>query len=746
MRKLSLFFLLTLWIAATSLRAENEAIDTLKTKELEEVLVSAVRVRQHSPVAHSNVSGKILQKENAASNLPVLLQNMPSLVAFTEGGTGVGNTALRIRGTDATRINVTLNGMPLNNPESQEVYWVNLPDISNSLNNIQLQRGVGTSTNGAGAFGASLSMSTAGGQTQPYAESSTAVGSYGTISTSVAAGTGIFENGLSLDARYSRVLSDGYIRNGSVNHQNIYAALSHYTDEQLLRLIYMRGEQHTGITWEGVTPEQMLDAEYGRRYNPAGEYYDAAGKRHYYDNETDNYYSDIVQLLFTRKLNSALSLNANLSYNHGFGYYENYKTGRKFSSFGLENQNIDGTLYSKSDMVRQKLLKNGFTVGNVTLNYQKESLRIDAGAMMSRFDGSHYGKLPWIMWWEQDNTIDLDSFEWYRNRGIKSEASAFAKAEYAVTGKLTTYLDLQGRFVNYSLRGTDDDLAEMDELYEYRFFNPKAGLFYRPDNKNSLYASVAVANREPLRADLKDSKKWGAKTDILPERMFDFEAGYRYQTSNFLFSTNFYHMQYDNQMVQTGRLNETGYRLNENVKNSFRQGVELESSYLFADNKWRVDGNLTLSRNKIKDYTAWYDVYDENWSVIGQQSETMKNTTISYSPSAVGMLALGWQPLRDLHFNLNGKYVGKQYLDNTQNDERSLSGYFVSNFSTGYTFRLARAGEIGLQLFVNNLLNNAYASQSIMRDTQGNEISSSYIGYYPQAMRNVMVKVTVKAF
>jgi iron complex outermembrane receptor protein len=382
MKKVFLLFML-IYISAAGYQLGAMSPDSLSHIELEEVIVSGIRAVANTPVSYSNISMSEIRRDNAARNIPAILQTTPSLVSFTEDGLGVGNTYLRIRGTDATRINVTLNGMPLNNPETQEVFWVNLPDLSNSLQNIQIQRGVGTSTNGSAAFGASISLQTTGARSESYGETSTAVGSYGTFSSSSAVGTGILDNGLSFDARFSRVIGEGYIRNGTVDHTNFYAALSHYTDKQLLRLSYIKGIQHTGITWEGVSEEQMKDYEYGRRYNPAGEYYDEAGNRLYYDNETDNYYSDIIQLVLSREINRKLSLNAGISYNYGYGYYENYREDRKFSEFGLDDQIIDGITYSRSDFVRRKMLENDFYVANLGLNYSLNSFKLTFGGMYS---------------------------------------------------------------------------------------------------------------------------------------------------------------------------------------------------------------------------------------------------------------------------------------------------------------------------------------------------------------------------
>lgn len=740
MKKVSFFA--GLLLLSLSTRAHNEQpIDTIQQVKLDEIVVSATRAGKSTPVAYSNILQSKIKQENGARNVPVILQTIPSLVSFTEDGLGIGNTSLRIRGTDATRINVTLNGMPLNNPETQEVYWVNLPDISSSLQSIQVQRGVGTSTNGAAAFGASISMKTAGTKSQPYGEASTAIGSYNTFSSSLAAGTGILENGLSFDARYSKNSGDGYIRNGKINHDNLYLSLSHNTDKQILKLSYIRGEQITGITWEGISPEDM--EAYGRKYNPAGKYKDDAGNTHYYDNETDNYLSNIVQLMLTRELSDHWFLNGGLSYNNGYGYYENYRYNRKYSDFGLQPQNIDGVEYSKTDFIRRKMMSNDFYVANASLNYKKDATNLTFGGMYSLFDGEHFGRLPWV----KHNENIKENFEWYRNNGTKGEFSVFTKLEYQLNNNLSLFGDIQYRNIYYNMTGVDDDLMDIESKFKYNFLNPKAGIFYNIDNNNSIYASVAVGRREPLRSDLKDGVKGNAVNPIKPESMIDYEAGYKYTSYNGLtLGANLYYMDYNNQMVQTGKLNETGYKLMENVKHSFRRGIELEASVPVIENKLRFDANATLSQNKIKNYTAYFDLYDNlnNYGWKGQKSEDLGNTQISFSPNVVAMASIGYTPTQTLSFNLMGKYVGKQYLDNTMDDEKSIPSYFTSNLSAGYTFNKTEIGTISVQLFANNIFNSEYIANGwAATDVFEDGSRANWIGYYPQATRNYMVKVTV---
>lgn len=729
------FFTSIFLLAGMTLYAE-EIPDTLKQVNLNEIIVSATRVKEGTPVAFSNLSTKEIKATNTAKNIPYILQTLPSVVSYSEDGSGVGNTSLRIRGTDATRINVTLNGMPLNNPESQEVYWVNIPDISNSLQNIQVQRGVGSSTNGSAAFGASISLKTMGARPAAYGEASTAVGSYNTVTSTIAAGTGILKNGLSFDARYSRVTGDGYIRNGKVDHKSAYAALSYYTDNQLIRLSYINGIQHTGITWEGISPEQMAK---NRKYNPAGEYYDDAGNVHYYDNETDNYYSDIIQLTYSNELNDKLILNAGFSYNHGYGYYENYKTDQKFSKFGLESQTVIDSTYKSSDIVRRKLMKNDFYVGNFTLNYTQDKWSLTGGASFTIFNGDHYGHLKWVKF----NQNIPSNYEWYFNDSKKNDLNVFAKGTYRIIDNLSLFGDLQYRYVDYRMKGIDDDLQDITHSNYYSFFNPKAGLSYRI-NTHEVYASFAVANREPLRTDLKESVKGGSLQGIQSERMYNYEAGYRYAGSNSSFNVNLYYMHYKDQMVQTGKLNDVGYKLMENVPTSYRAGVELIGAYQFT--KWmRMDANITLSTNKIKDYTAYYDMYDENWSFVEQTSEYLGKTDISFSPNVVGSGVLSFIPLKNLTLSVIGKYVGKQYYDNTSNEKNRLPDYFIANLAAGYTFKTEKLGEIDIQFFVNNALNKRYVANawvSTDKFTDGTE--AVYTGLYPQATRNIMIKLGIR--
>lgn len=716
----------------------EELPDSLKQVNLNEIIVSATRVNEHAPIAFNNVSAQEIKANNTAKNIPYILQTLPSIVAYSEDGSGVGNTSFRIRGTDATRINVTLNGMPLNNPESQEVYWVNIPDLSNSLQSIQVQRGVGSSTNGSGAFGASISLKTQGARPQAYGEASTGVGSYNTFTSTIAAGTGILKNGLSFDARYSRVIGDGYIRNGKVNHRSAYASASYYNKNQLFKLSYLNGIQHTGITWEGISPEQLKT---DRKYNPAGAYYDEAGNVHYYDNETDNYYSDIIQFTYSNALSDKLSLNVGLSYNHGYGYYENYKADQKFKKYGLDPQLVNDSTYKSSDVITRKLMKNNFYVGNFTLNYISDKLTLTGGGNLTSYQGDHYGKLLWVKY----NKNISDKYEWYRGDADKKEFSVFGKITYNILDNLAIFGDMQYRYIDYRMSGIDDDLENITNKNYYSFFNPKAGLSYSFNN-NEVYASLSISNREPLRTDIKESVKGGSTQKIQPERMFDYELGYRYSSAIASFNANLYYMRYKDQMVQTGKLNDVGYKLMQNVPTSYRMGIELSGAVQPAN--WiRIDANVTLSQNKIKNYTAYYDLYNNqnDYEFVKQTSEYLGTTNISFSPNVIGSGILTITPYKALSLALVGKYVGKQYYDNTSNKDNRLADYFVSNIVLGYTFKTQKIGEVDLQFSVNNILNKRYVGNAWVATDKfedGSEIV--YTGLYPQATRNIMAKLGIR--
>lgn len=720
-----------------AITAEPAGKDSIRNLRLEDVTIIGNRAGQRTPVAQTNLDGKQIQSMAVATNMPHVLWMTPSLVATSENGTGAGYSYLRIRGTDASRINITLNGIPQNNPESQEMYWVDLPDLASGLQSIQIQRGVGTSTNGSGAFGASINMVTKTPGLKPYVESATTVGSYGTFQENVAAGSGVFGNGYSFDVRYSKLLSDGYIRNGWCDHESLMAMFAKRFNKGALRFNYIYGKENTGITWEGISQTQF---DTDPTYNPAGEKPDGT----YYDNQSDNYWQHHFQLFYTQELSRELLLSAGLNYTDGFGYYEEYKQGKKFSSMGLLPQSVEGTTYSKTDLIRRKNMANGFYTGNMNLQYAKKNLNIQGGGMFSTYVGDHFANLLWV---EHNQNIPAN-FEWVRNSAQKTDANVFTKAEYAFGKGLNAYVDLQYRYVDYRLKGIDDDdMQDMTQRRVWNFFNPKAGLFWEITPESKFFVSVAIAHREPTRADIKDSRKGGAAGDIRAEKLKDYEMGYTFDNQKVMFSVNIYDMHYTDQLVATGKLNEVGYALMNNVPDSYRRGGEFQLGYKPC-NWLQLDANATLSMNRVRDYTVYFDTYDNgnDWNSVAQLSQHFEEMKLPYSPEKIAALSVTFLPVKNVKLNLMSKYVGEQYYTNTQNDDLKLPAYNQTNFNASWDFRLFDRADAQLSLVANNLFSQKYACNAWGYEAHFANGDPTYVekGLYVVAPRNYLAKFALR--
>jgi iron complex outermembrane receptor protein len=713
-----------------------KAQDTLKIFDLEAITVSATRASDKSPFTFVNTSNEELNSTAAVAQIPTLLHLMPSVVATTENGTGSGNTSMRIRGVDASRINVSINGLPLNNPESQEVFWVNIPKLSSALQSIQLQRGVGTSTNGTSAFGGSLNMQTNKISAKPSAEISTSIGSYNTLSSSVSASTGLIK-GFFADAQYSYLNTDGYIRNGFSNQHSLFATTGYLDNNNLFKVIYIFGKQRSGITWEG---SPMEDLEKDWRYNPSGVYYDDAGNLHYYDNETDNYTSHIFQAFYNRKINDNLNFNLGFNYTKGYGYYENYKYDSKFSKFGQENQMIDGITYKKSDFIRQKAMNNDFFAGNFNLNYNKNNFNFDCGGMYSYYMGHHFGLMPYIK--HRGNIAE--NIEWYRNKGLKQDWNIYVKANYLIADKVNLYADVQYRNVNYSLSGTSDDLFVLNYQHTFHFFNPKIGVNYDITQHHSVYLSGALGMREPTRSDIKENLQVTSPNPLRPENLCDIELGYRLNYNKIHFLTNLYFMYYKDQLVPNGKLSDSGYKLMSNVDKSLRAGVEW---VLSADiTKWfALDFNLTLSQNKILDFEDEVMIYDnpDDWGEVGYEVKHYKSTDLAFSPNVIAAIQLKFTPVNHFNINLTGKYVGCQYYDNYSTPDNKLAGYFVANANISYKYVFYKNYFMKFDFFVNNFTNNHYISNAWVYDTYFTTGKSGDKGFFAQAPINFELRMTV---
>jgi iron complex outermembrane receptor protein len=664
----------------------------------------------------------------------------PSVVTSTEGGNGLGYSSLRVRGSDGSRINVTVNGIALNDAESQEVFWVNIPSFTEFLQDVQIQRGVGTSTNGSGAFGASINMRTLYANPEAYGIADFGVASYNSFMTTLGAGTGLMKNGLSFDIRCSHSSEDGYVRNAKTKLNSIFASLGWKKERSSLRLNYIMGDQTSGITWEGISKEMM---ETDRRFNPAGMYYDAAGNVHYYDNETDNYLQHHIQAHYIIQLTNNLLLSSTLHYTKGDGYYENYKINRKFSSFGLSAQTIDGVVYNKSDAVIRQALDNNYTAFTSNLQYNKDVINLKAGVSYSYYDGDHFGNLIWSMY----NQNIPGNYKYYLNNGFKSDYSAYVKGEIVIASNFVAFADLQYRGVKYTLRGEDKDFVSLNYDVKYNFFNPKFGLTYNMNKFNQFYFSTSVGRKEPGRSDIKESIKSGRANEIKQERLIDVELGYRLSLAKLVLSANVYLMEYKDQLVPTGKLSETGYVIKENVPISFRRGVEISAAWTPA--KWlKLDGNLTLSRNLIKNYTAWIDFYDNDsdWNPLPQKSVYYDKTNLSFSPEVVGMSMISFYPCKNTSLSLNGKLVGQQYYDNTSSNSRSIPSYFVMGFHGSQTFKLKSGSYMDFHLYVDNLLNKKYFSNGWVYSAEFRNGAPAYVeeGLYPQAEINITAKIAFR--
>jgi iron complex outermembrane receptor protein len=720
-----------------------QTVSGQNTKEevikLDSIVVEAYRAGKNTPVSYSELNYKEVRKVSPVNSVPMALGLMPSVVTSSEGGNGLGYSSMRIRGSEGSRINVTLNGVALNDSESQEVFWVNIPSFASIIEDIQVQRGVGTSTNGPGAFGASINIRSLHASSQAYGLADLGIASYNSYMTTFGAGTGLMKKAFTFDIRFSRSGGDGYIDRARTELNSLFATAGWIKNNSYLRLTYIMGDQVSGITWEGISRDQM---EVDRRYNPAGLWHDPAGNERFYDNETDNYTQHHLQLSYSLICSDNLKWNTTLHYTKGDGYYENYKEKKKFSSYGLENQMIENVQYNKSDFIVRQAMDNGYYAVNTNFQYNSTRTEIKTGISFSYYDGDHFGNVVWSMY---DNNIP-DNFEWYMNKGYKSDASAFLRSEYKFSEKLHGYADLQYRNIQYRMRGEDKDFAQMNYSVNYNFFNPKIGLTYNLSTASRFYLSAAVGRREPGRTDIKESVKAGRADELKAERVIDYEAGYRFLSKSLSLEACIYMMEYKDQLVPTGKLSETGYVIKENVERSYRRGVELSAAWRLSS-KLTFDGNVTLSKNIIEDYTSWIDVYDnsDDWNPLPQESTEYKKTDIAFSPGCTGMGRVTYYAPGDYIVSFNGKYVGKQYYDNTSDDSRSIPSYFVAGMQLSKEFNFRGNNKIGISFYVDNLFNRKYFSNAWVYLARFADSSSLYVeeGVYPQAERNYTLRVSL---
>ncbi len=719
-----------------------------RREKLDSVIVSASRAGSSTPVTYTMVSEEGLRSSNPLNSLPMLLALQPSVVSANEGGTGLGYSKFRVRGVSGSQTNVTLNGITLNDAESQEVFWVNIPSLSSLLSSVQLQRGLGTSANGAGAFGASVNMSTASVGTEPYARFDYSRGAWNTSMTTVAAGTGLLPGGFYASAAYSKNSTDGYIRNAWAKVQSAFAVLGWMNGTNSLRFTWLMGNQHTGITWNGISAAKMAT---DRTYNSAGEYYDEFGNVRYYDNDSDNYTQNHLQLNYAHQFGEKLVWSTTLNFTPGNGYYEEYKDDASFADYGLKTVVKGGVTYDSSDMVRIKSMDNKLYVLNSSLTFRSERLNSVANIYLSRYDGDHFGNIDWSDVLGDD--YDYSTTEWYRNNGLKQEASASYRAEYQFTKALTGYADLQYRYVSLKMKGIDDEFSDLAYDTSWSFFNPRAGLSWAISDSQRLYGSAALGHREPGRSDIKDVietiNAGGSHEALKAEKMLDIELGYEFTSEKFSASADLYAMEYWDMLIETGKRSNVGYAIKENVPRAWRRGVEAAVAWKpFAG--LELSANAALSDNRIKEFTAYLDAYDENWTSIGQVSTVYSRPHILLSPSFLGSLQAQAQigewahgsVFQNLTFAADWKYVGKQYWDNTSNADRCIPSYNVMNCSLRKDFSV-QGGTLGIGLYVNNLLNAKYYADAWVYRAMVGGSEYQEEGLFPQAPTNLLLKVSL---
>ena len=690
-----LFFLFSL----VSFSQEKKQ-DTTKVNQLDEVLVSAVRVTTKTPVSFSNLDKKEIKFRNLGQDIPVLMNYLPSVVTTSDAGNGVGYTGIRVRGSDATRVNVTINGIPYNDSESHGTYWVNMPDFASSLESIQLQRGVGTSTNGAGAFGASLNMLTDTYSKKGTGEISSSLGSFNTNKNTVKFSSGLMNDHFEIAGRLSTLKSDGYIDRASSNLKSYFLQGTYVGNTTLIKALAFGGTEKTYQSWNGIDAATM---ETDRTFNSAGIFTDESGNIRFYDNETDNYQQDHYQLHWNEKITGNWSTNLAFHYTKGKGYYENYKEDADFADYGLLPVGTETT----TDLIRQKWLDNDFYGTTFSANYKSEKLDVILGGGWNKYEGEHFGKVIWARYASQSELGD----NYYDDAATKTDGNIFAKANYQITEKISLFGDLQLRNVHYKADSWETGVVNDN----FNFFNPKAGLNYDIDTKNKLYFSYAKANREPNRTDYENGNP-------KPEKLNDFELGWRFDGAKVKINSNIYYMAYKDQLILTGKLDDVGSPIRSNSEKSYRLGLEVDATIAVSD-KFIIRPNFTLSTNKNTDL-----------AVSGQDYGT---TTIAYSPSIIAGNMFIYKPIEGLYVSLLQKFVGEQSMNNIELSEAKLESYFINDLNVSYEIKPKSVFQsIIVTGLVNNVFDKEYVSNGYMWDI--------YPYYYPQSGINFLAGLTLK--
>lgn len=717
-------------LGVSSLNAQQEQVkDTINGNliSLEEVSVAGLRANDQQPVPFSEITKKDLKARNLGQDLPILLNFLPSVVTTSDAGAGIGYTGIRVRGSDATRVNVTINGIPYNDAESQGTFWVNLPDFASSVESIQLQRGVGTSTNGSSAFGASLNILTDAAASAAYAEITNALGSFGTQRNTLKFSTGLLNDRVEFSGRLAKISSEGYVDRASSDLKSYFLQGLYKDENTLIKALTFGGHEVTYQSWFGVDPFTLTN---NRTYNSAGEIYNENGDlTGYYENQVDNYKQDHFQLHWNQNYSTNWVTSLGLNYTHGRGYYEEYNNGGSLANLRLDEVNLGGVVQATTDNISRKWLDNDFYVVSANAHYTTISTDFVLGGLYSNYDGDHFGKLIWARFASNAQP----NHEFYRNKGEKREVSFFGKLTQQLNTKISAYVDLQYRSINYTANGSLNELGTITIEDEFNFFNPKLGLTYTANERTQWYLSYAKAQREPNRTDYENGNP-------RPEVLNDFEAGLRQKGPRAQWNANLYYMRYKDQLVLTGDIDDVGAPIRENVGDSYRLGLEVEGKIALSD-QWLWQPNLTLSQNKNIDFTFQRD----------GQLTNLGNTNISFSPNVVAGSNLVFVPSTSFQIGLLSKYVGQQYMGNIDADLSKLSAYFINDLSVQYCLgSTSWAKSIDFSLLVNNLFNDQFESNGYFYfydDTWSNPNQVTTIegvGYYPQAGTNFLLGATIQ--
>lgn len=721
--KLSIFTIAAVLAMNMGLQAQQQSTDSLQGKkvDLDEVFVSAIRVTKASPVTFSNLTKEEIAPRNLGQDIPILMNFLPSVVTTSDAGAGIGYTGIRVRGSDATRVNVTINGIPYNDAESQGTFWVNMPDFASSTESLQLQRGVGTSTNGAGAFGASLNLLTDGFSEDAFAQISSSIGSFNTMRNNIKFSTGMLNDHVEISGRLSQLNSDGFIDRARADMDSYFLQGAYKDDNTVIKALLFGGHEITYQAWYGVDAETL---ERDRTFNPSGQFTDENGDTQFYDNEVDNYKQDHAQLLWNEQISDYWSTNIALHYTRGRGYFEQYREDDDFATYGFEPLMVNGAEVNTTDLIRRRWLDNDFYGTVFSANYKKDKLDLIMGGGWNRYEGDHFGEVIWARFASDSEIRD----RYYDDTSTKTDFNFYTKANFQLDEQWSLYGDLQYRTVGYTANG--EETGMVDDTFN--FFNPKAGLTFDLNRNNNFYVSYAIANREPNRNDYESGNP-------KPERLEDYELGWRFVSPSVQVNTNIYYMQYQDQLVLTGQLNDVGAPLRENVGDSYRLGLEIDANISLGE-KFALRPNVAFSSNQNRNFVFERD------GVL----EELGNTNIAFSPNVILGNIFVYSPTTNFQMSLLSKYVGKQYMGNIDSNTSVLDAYSQTDFNVQYELKYdGFLKSIVFSGLVNNIFDAQFESNGFFFTFDDDFSSPNTIttiegaGFYPQAGTNFLLGATL---